>query len=174
MIEGSTRRSEIIRQLSVSEKPISASKFAKQFGVSRQIVVGDIALMRASGEGIVATARGYVLEKAKSAEGLLSKIAVQHGPEDTRNELELIIKQGGEIIDVIVEHPIYGELVGGLHLKTLKDVDLFMKSYEEGQGSLLSQLTEGIHLHTIRYQEERQFEAIKQALLDANILYQSE
>ncbi|MGM0126043.1 hypothetical protein IGI37_003444 [Enterococcus sp. AZ194] len=174
MIEGSLRRSEIIRQLLVSEKPISASKFAKQFGVSRQIIVGDIALMRAGGEDIVATARGYLIEKSTSQEGLVSKIAVHHGPDETRQELELIVQHGGEILDVIVEHPIYGELVGGLHLKTEKDVDLFMKSYEKSQGSLLSQLTAGIHLHTIRYQEEAQIEAIKQALLEAGILYQSE
>lgn len=174
MIEGNARRSEIIRQLSVSKKPISASNFAKQFGVSRQIVVGDIALMRASGEEIIATARGYLLEESKSKEGLLSKIAVQHGPEGTRKELELIVQHGGEIVDVIVDHPIYGELVGGLHLKTSKDIDAFIKTYEGSQVALLSQLTGGIHLHTIRYEKETQLEEIKQALLEAGILYQSE
>ena len=62
MIDGEARRKEILHTLANEEKPVSASKFASRFQVSRQIIVGDIALLRASGATIIATARGYVLE----------------------------------------------------------------------------------------------------------------
>ncbi|XFE28386.1 HTH domain-containing protein [Listeria innocua] len=105
MIEGEARRKQIMQTLANTEKPVSASKFAKTFGVSRQIIVGDIALLRAAGKSIVATARGYILETEETNTGHISKIAVQHGKDQTEEELRLIVENGGEIIDVIVEHP---------------------------------------------------------------------
>ena len=108
MIDGEARRKEILHTLANEEKPVSASKFASRFQVSRQIIVGDIALLRASGAAIIATARGYVLETNETQNGLVSKIAVQHGREQTEEELRLIVEAGGEVLDVIVEHPLYG------------------------------------------------------------------
>ncbi len=165
------RREEILNQLKKAEKPISASKFAQRFGVSRQIIVGDIALMRAAGIGIVATARGYRLEK-EEIDGKVSKIAVQHDASQIREEFETILAYGGEVIDVIVEHELYGELVGGLYIKNEKDIDDFLSRYQKAGASLLSDLTKGIHLHTIRYQKEEDLERIKQALAEKGILYQ--
>ena len=152
MIEGETRRKQIMQTLANTEKPVSASKFAKTFGVSRQIIVGDIALLRAAGKSIVATARGYILE--------------------TEEELRLIVENGGEIIDVIVEHPLYGELAGTLHIKTPQDIDSFMRRYQKSNATLLSELTGGIHLHTIRYPEKHMLKNIKQKLAEAGILYE--
>ncbi|MBO0460527.1 MULTISPECIES: transcription repressor NadR [Enterococcus] len=172
MIEGETRRKEIIETLANADKPVSASKFATRFGVSRQIIVGDIALLRAAGEGIVATARGYLLEDEQDQAGLISKIAVQHQREQTEEELQLIVAHGGEILDVIVEHPLYGELTGMLHIKTEEDIRSFMKRYRKSQASLLSELTDGIHLHTIRYSNEQVLQQIKQGLAEAGILFE--
>lgn len=172
MIEGETRRKEIIETLANAEKPVSASKFATRFGVSRQIIVGDIALLRAAGEAIVATARGYLLEDEQAKAGFISKIAVQHQREQTEEELRLIVAQGGEILDVIVEHPLYGELTGMLHIKTEQDIQSFMKRYRKSQASLLSELTGGIHLHTIRYANKETLEQIRQALAEAGILFE--
>lgn len=171
-MEGNERRKEILRQLKLTDKPISASKFAKEFGVSRQIIVGDVALMRAAGDEVMATARGYKLETKKAARGRLAKIAVQHDATKTQEELETIVAHGGEVVDVIVEHEIYGELVGGLHIKTQKDVDDFMDSYRNSNAALLSNLTNGIHLHTIRYTKEGDLVKIKEALAEKGILYQ--
>ncbi|HBH6799298.1 TPA: transcription repressor NadR, partial [Enterococcus faecium] len=162
MIEGETRRKQIMQTLANTEKPVSASKFAKTFGVSRQIIVGDIALLRAAGKSIVATARGYILETEETNTGHISKIAVQHGKDQTEEELRLIVENGGEIIDVIVEHPLYGELAGTLHIKTPQDIDSFMRRYQKSNATLLSELTGGIHLHTIRYPEKHMLKNIKQ------------
>ena len=170
MMDGDKRKAEILRALQQTEKPISATSFAKEFGVSRQIVVGDVALLRASGENIIATARGYLLER--ESEKLISKIAVQHTPQQTEEELRTIVEHSGEVIDVVVEHPLYGELVGGLHLATQQDVDTFIKEANELQVTLVSELTAGIHLHTIAYETLEDLAEIKQALSEKGILYE--
>ena len=104
--------------------------------------------------------------------GHISKIAVQHGKDQTEEELRLIVENGGEIIDVIVEHPLYGELAGTLHIKTPQDIDSFMRRYQKSNATLLSELTGGIHLHTIRYPEKHMLKNIKQKLAEAGILYE--
>lgn len=88
-MDGEIRRREIVKRLRETEKPISATRFAKAFDVSRQIIVGDVALLRATGVEIVATARGYMLEQP--LEGIERKIACQHTPEQTREELSVIV-----------------------------------------------------------------------------------
>ncbi|WP_265456308.1 transcription repressor NadR [Enterococcus sp. HY326] len=170
MNDGQRRKEMIIAALKEAEKPISAQKFAKELGVSRQIIVGDVALLRASGQQIMATARGYLLAGDES--GTTAKIAVQHGPDQTEEELNIIVANGGEILDVIVEHPLYGELQGNLQIKTFADVRRFIADYQKAEATLLSELTEGIHLHTIRFQTEADLVKIKQALQEQQILYQ--
>ncbi|MBQ5671776.1 MAG: transcription repressor NadR, partial [Oscillospiraceae bacterium] len=109
-----TRRKKILEQLSASDKPVSATALAKMFSVSRQVIVGDIALLRASGADITATPRGYVL--SKEAVGHTRTVAVQHSPQQTKQELCIFVDNGCTVEDVIVEHPIYGQIVGQLHL----------------------------------------------------------
>ncbi|MBP2098684.1 transcription repressor NadR [Enterococcus rivorum] len=173
-MDGKERRDAILARLKAEEKPFSASRFAKEFQVSRQIIVGDIALLRAAGYDITATARGYLLDAEVNKQGIIRKIACQHTPEQTKEELEIIIDLGGEVIDVVVEHPIYGELVGGLHIKNNTEIADFIYNYEKSRASLLSELTSGIHLHTIRCQNEEELLAIKKALAEKNILYKNE
>ncbi|NLM66970.1 MAG: transcription repressor NadR [Enterococcus sp.] len=172
MLEGEQRRQQILQELQGAKKTISASRFAKDFGVSRQSIVGDVALLRAAGEDIIATARGYKLNAVVAEKGLLAKIAVQHGEDQTEEELATIIEHGAEVIDVIVEHELYGELVGGLYIATPEQIQSFMKKYRSSNSRLLSQLTNGIHLHTIRYQNEASLAKIKEALANKGILYQ--
>ena len=71
-----SRRNAIMEVLKAEEKPVSASTLAKQFNVSRQIIVGDIALLRAGGADISATPKGYVL--AREREGLVRSIVCKH------------------------------------------------------------------------------------------------
>lgn len=168
-MEGTKRRQLILEQLAQTIQPISASRLAKEFGVSRQIIVGDIALLRASGEEIIATARGYKREKISCAKE--RKIAVQHSEAQTRAELETIVSLGGEVVDVIVAHELYGELVGQLQISSMQDIELFMKNYKKSHARLLSHLTDGIHLHTIRYKDDEMFENIEKALAEKGILY---
>ena len=62
-LTASERREQILSLLSENRGvTLSASALAAKFGVSRQIIVGDIALMRAGGVDIVSTARGYSVD----------------------------------------------------------------------------------------------------------------
>ena len=120
----SERRQQIARLLSASQAPISATTLSQELGVSRQIIVGDIALLRAAGQEITATARGYVIP---AQNGLLRRIACIHSAEETRDELDAMVDCGCTVVDVIVEHPVYGQLTAPLHLSSRLDVDQFMK-----------------------------------------------
>lgn len=163
------RRDQIIHIIQKSEKPISATTLAKHFGVSRQIIVGDVALIRASGTHIIATPRGYVLDEQKSEHTYT--IAVKHLREQLADELYTIVDLGGSIIDVIVEHPIYGQLTGKLHISSRYDVDQFLNKVNTSNAKPLSQLTDGLHLHTIQCQNEDVYHRIVKALDDKGYLF---
>ena len=108
------RRQTILELLQQSSIPISAGTLASRFSVSRQVVVGDIALLRATGAEITATPRGYVMQRSPA--GLIRQIACRHDAAGTEAELNSIVDQGCTVLDVIVEHPVYGQITGSLQL----------------------------------------------------------
>ncbi|APP12031.1 transcription repressor NadR [Lactiplantibacillus plantarum subsp. plantarum] len=167
---GSERREQIRSKLSQTQIPVSATTLAKQFNVSRQTIVGDISLLRAHGTAIVATLQGYELEKADQPTAVL---VCRHFPNEAMQEMALIIHAGGIIKDVEVEHPLYGRLRGELEIRSVGDVNLFMGRLKKLQGHLLSELTDGVHSHTVAYQTPEQLTAIKVALRDAGYLYEN-
>jgi transcriptional regulator of NAD metabolism len=116
------RRRAVVETLRAARQPVSAAALAEQFSVSRQIIVGDIALLRAGGADISATPRGYVL--GRKLTGLIRQVAVRHGMDAMEAELNAMVDQGCTVVDVIVEHPIYGQLTGPLQLSNRHDVDL--------------------------------------------------
>lgn len=111
------RRETILKLLRQSAQPVSASTLAGQLSVSRQIIVGDIALLRAGGADILATPRGYCLQNAASA-GLTRRVAVRHDEAGMEAELNTMVDNGCTVVDVIVEHPLYGQLTGPLQLSS--------------------------------------------------------
>ncbi len=166
-MDGTERRSIILQTLSESSSPVSATAMAKLLGVSRQIIVGDIALLRASGERISSTPRGYVRDETK---GLVFTLACVHNREDTERELNIMVDNGCTVIDVSVDHPIYGQLTADLHLSSRYDVARFIAKLESGQTNPLSALTGGIHLHRLLCPDEDCFIRTKAQLLDAGML----
>ena len=130
-MESDKRRNAVKDAIEQTTKPISASALAKQFSVSRQIIVGDVALLRAQGCAIIATPRGYVMESKESGEGVTKTIVVTHRPEDLQDEIYTIIDLGGAMIDVIVEHPLYGQLSGKLHIFSRYDADRFFEKLKK-------------------------------------------
>lgn len=161
----SERRQQIARLLSASQAPISATTLSQKLGVSRQIIVGDIALLRAAGQEITATARGYVIP---AQNGLLRRIACMHAAEETRDELDAMVDCGCTVVDIIVEHPVYGQLTAPLHLSSRLDVDQFMKRMDGA--APLSQLTGGVHLHTLSCPDETAYEHLLQLLRQRGFL----
>ena len=164
------RREKILEQLHGAAGPISASTLASQLGVSRQIVVGDVALLRAGGAQIEATPRGYQFHPAPGGyTGILA--CVHKTPEQMRTELYTVVDQGGIVVDVAVENPLYGELKGNLNLASRYDVQNFMEQAASTPEGLLSRMTGGVHLHTLRCPDEETFRRIEAALRQAGILY---
>ena len=166
------RRQAVLELIEQSEKPVSASSLAARFSVRRQIIVGDIALLRAAGAEISATPRGYVILR-DSLTGTVRQIACRHRAEEMEAELNAIVDQGCTVIDVIVEHPIYGQLTGPLHLSSRYEVARFMERSMEEEALPLSNLTEGIHLHTLSCPDEAAFLRVKDALRELGILLEA-
>ena len=146
------RRETILKLLRQSAQPVSASTLAGQLSVSRQIIVGDIALLRAGGAEISATPRGYVLPRA--TDGITRTIACRHTLAQTGQELDILVDNGCTVLDVIVEHPVYGQLTGQLQISSRYDVEQFLARVQAHDAAPLSMLTGGIHLHTLRCPDE--------------------
>ena len=167
-VRSDERRKAIAGILRAADAPVSASALAEKFSVSRQVIVGDIALLRSAGAEIIATPRGYVTPGTQR--GLIRRVAVKHAPEEMEAELNAIVDNGCTVLDVIVEHPIYGQITGVLQLASRYDVDAFLERLSCPGTRPLSSLTEGIHLHTISCPDEQVFTRLKQQLKQAHIL----
>ena len=167
-ISAQERRRAVARALEEADGPVSATALAERFSVSRQIIVGDVALLRAGGARILATPRGYMLDRPP--EGYTGTVACVHAPEDMGRELTAIVDAGGEAVDVIVEHPVYGQLTGILGVRSRYDVAEFLRRVEEHGARPLSDLTGGVHLHTIRCADEKTFRRVQESLQNENLL----
>ena len=161
-MDGTQRRAEIARFLSSAKGPVSAAVLARKFSVSRQIIVGDVALLRAGGMDIAATPRGYVVQRSPS--GLVRRVAVRHDGAGMEEELNAMVDQGCTVLDVIVEHPIYGQLTGPLRLSNRHEVGEFIARCRSHAATPLSQLTEGIHLHTLSCPDQAAYDRVCQSL----------
>lgn len=168
-MDATARRNALLQQLNQTKTPISATALSKEFQVSRQVIVGDIALLRAAGHDIFATPRGYLMSTAD--EGITFQVACIHSFEQTRGELYAIVDAGGEVIDVLVDHPVYGQLTGNLHLSSRYDVEEFLKKSSAEGVHPLSHLTDGVHLHTITCPDEGAKRRILEALTCLDVCY---
>ncbi|GGK01888.1 transcriptional regulator [Lentibacillus kapialis] len=168
---GEKRRSLILGWLKESDEPRSGTILAQKMNVSRQAIVQDISLLKAKGEPIIATSRGYVYYVDSGESSKFSRvIAVSHTLEETATELYTLVDHGVSVRNVMVEHPIYGDMTGSLMIKSRLDADTFLSELNESGASLLSRLTAGIHLHTIEADTENQLDKASQALKNKGIL----
>lgn len=153
------RRNYIKNVLEKKEEPLKGHILAEDLGVTRQIIVKDIAILRAAGVSIIATPKGYIISKDKSNR-IQKVIALYHKSEDIEDELSTIVKFGGIIEDVIIEHKLYGEIRGVLMIKTLFDIENFVSKLKEYEAEPLCILTGGVHLHTISVEDEKSLKNI--------------
>lgn len=172
-MKANQRRQRILDYLVEMQEPVSASRLAQILGVSRQVIVGDVALLRAENHDIVATHRGYLLAERllPSQSQYLGKVVCRHDVHRVKEEMTLITDLGGRILDVQIDHPFYGILQAPLNIATQADINQFLKDLTQYQDSLLSQLTDGIHLHTIACQDEKQFQLIFKKLEEQGFIY---
>lgn len=167
-MEAASRRQAILDRLRMADRPVSASALAAGLNVSRQIIVGDIALLRAGGAEISATPRGYVLPRA--TDGITRTIACRHTLAQTGQELDILVGNGCTVLDVIVEHPVYGQLTGQLQISSRYDVEQFLARIRGSDAAPLSMLTGGLHLHTLCCPNEDAYTRACAALKAAGLL----
>ena len=167
-MEAASRRQAILDRLRTADRPVSASALAAGLNVSRQIIVGDIALLRAGGAEISATPRGYVLPRA--TDGITRTIACRHTLAQTGQELDILVDNGCTVLEVIVEHPVYGQLTGQLQISSRYDVEQFLTRIRDSDAAPLSMLTGGLHLHTLCCPNEDAYTRACAALKAAGLL----
>ena len=116
---GADRRKKLIFLMRESEQPLSGTQLGQVTGVSRQVVVQDIALLRTEGYPIVSTAKGYLLNEPKCATRVLK---VCHTNEQVEEELTTIVDLGGTVLNVMVNHRVYGRVEAALNIRNRRDV----------------------------------------------------
>ena len=136
---------------------MAARAMASQFGVSRQVIVQDMAVIRASTPGILSTTRGYVLQQDKDI-ACTREFKVRHGQEQAAEELNLIVDCGGRVKNISISHRVYGRVTAEMDIRSRQDVNEFVQAINSSHSSVLSSATSGYHYHLI--------EASSQARLD--------
>ena len=153
MLNGEERRQEMMSLIKQNEAPLSGAELAAQLKVSRQVIVQDIALLRAKGVEILSTNRGYVL--LHSPKGFSRVFRVIHQDAEIADELNSIVDAGGKVIDVFIKHPVYGEIKAPIQAYYRNDVKEFIQKMHSGEGIPLKNMTAGEHFHTVEaYSEE--------------------
>jgi uncharacterized protein len=169
-MDSQKRRDKILTLLEKTKGPLTGAELARICSVSRQVVVQDMAVLRARGEAIMATPQGYVLLEANPVTRPTRTFACTHCFEGIEKELALILDHGGVILNVVVEHQLYGELRAPLMIRSKHDLSHFMKRMEETGAKPLSDLTGGIHFHTVEADSEETLDRIGFALGSCGIL----
>ena len=169
-LPAAARRERLLAVLETADAPVAGDTLAERFGVSRQAIVHDAAILRATGAPIVATVRGYLLATVAGRLPHRAVVAVRHGPEEAEAELMALVDLGCRIVDVVVEHPVYGELRAELHLASPADVRVWADATRRSGAHLLSELTGGIHLHTLEAGTDALLERARAVLAERGYL----
>lgn len=169
-METKERRLVILTKLKEAERPITGTELAKELGVSRQVIVGDIALLRASGVNVYATPQGYVVPTEPKSDKVTAVLVCRHTKEDLADELNIIVDNGGKVLDVVVEHPLYGEIRANLMLSSRREVTEFIDKLANSGAAPLSIVTDGVHLHTVEVTDYHVLQKIEEQLKTLGIL----
>lgn len=164
---GKERREEILKTIKGVKIPISGTELAKKYNVSRQVIVQDIALLRAENYRIYSTTRGYLLQDAFSTKRVFE---VYHTDEEIDDELKTIVDLGGTVVDVFVEHQVYGSLKVELNINSRRKIDEFVEKLKKGEANPLKNLTYGKHFHTIEADSEETLSLIEKELREKGYL----
>lgn len=166
-MSGEERRGKIIQALKNSDKAVSATTLAKKFNVSRQVIVQDVALLRANGKNIFSTNRGYLIQEDEETTRVFK---VQHEDDEVEKELTTIVDLGGTVEDVFVYHKVYGVLRAEMNIKSRMDIRNYMEEIRSGKSSLLKNVTSGYHYHTVRAERVEILDMIQEELQKKGLL----
>ncbi|WP_100371960.1 transcription repressor NadR [Bacillus sp. FJAT-45037] len=163
-IYGENRRNQIIHWLKESASPLTGKELAQRSNVSRQVIVQDMSILKAKNHPIIATSNGYLYFQNGEKPKHRQMIAVKHTANETDDELRTLVDFGVTVVDVTVEHALYGEITASLHVSTRQDVHQFIEKLAATKANLLLELTDGVHLHTIEAENENQLNEAISAL----------
>ena len=166
-MKADNRRKEIVSLLMSEQNPTSGTALAKRFGVSRQIIVQDISVLKSAGFQIISTHSGYLIHRTPLAEKVFK---VRHTSGQTEDELNLIVELGGTVADVFVWHKVYGKVEARLNISSRFHVKQFLEGIRSGKSKELMNITDGYHYHTVRAESENVLEQIEEALTDKGYL----
>ncbi|QGH35100.1 HTH domain-containing protein [Gracilibacillus salitolerans] len=170
-LTGKARRDSLLTWLQESKTPLTGTELADKANVSRQAIVQDISLLKAHNHPIIATSNGYLYMKTENEKADFRRvIACKHEGKDTKEELYTIVDYGATVENVIIEHPIYGDLKASLMISSRADVDQFVHKIEEKNAPYLLELTDGIHNHTIVANDERKLDQTYEALKEKGFI----
>ena len=161
------RRKAIVNLLLSVKEPISGGELAQKFGISRQIIVQDITVLKGTGYDILSTNQGYVMQKSPLVEKVFK---VRHTTEQTEDELSCIVALGGTVVDVFVWHKVYGKIEASLNIFSPMHIRQFLEGVRTGQSTELMHITGGYHYHTVRADSEEVLERIEAALTERNYI----
>jgi hypothetical protein len=165
------RRAELLGTLRRSAEPVTGAELSSLLGVSRQAIVNDVAILRAAGEPIVGSPQGYLLAVRDPGNGEPDAIiACKHGREGARRELEILVDHGITVVDVVVEHALYGDVRANLMISSRADVDRYAGRLQSQDAPPLSSLTGGVHLHNLRAPTPDALEAAERTLRSEGFL----
>lgn len=160
-MNGEQRRESILRQLTESNLPISGLQLARMLNVSRQVIVQDIALLRAEKHDILSTNTGYIIKKSVMPRRLF---CVAHSDDNILDELYTIVDLGGRVLDVQVKHKAYGDFSAQLNIKSRKDANALVDKIALGESIPLKNLTQNIHFHLVEADTKEELDLIEAAL----------
>jgi len=162
---GEQRRMQIRQLLLDARKPMTGTALAKELHVSRQVIVQDIALMRAEQTPILSTNKGYLLAPdALRAAQPKRVFFVRHTTDRVLEEFMTVIDLGGRILDVSVEHELYGSIRADLLIENAQDAADFVSRLESCRDNLLKALTDDCHFHTVTAPSEKLLDLIEAEL----------
>lgn len=170
-MDGEQRRKKIVELLYTENEPLSGTALAKRLGVSRQVIVQDIALLRATNKNILSTNKGYIIYGKQDGNLKCKRVfAVKHTNEEMREELYQIVDAGAKVLDVIIEHDVYGQIAADLFINSRRDVDEFMDRILGNTVKPLKELTGDIHFHTVEAESEEILDLVESRLRDKQYL----
>ena len=168
---GPERRTAIINQIKTSSAPVPGKALAAQYEVSRQVIVQDIALIRAAGHDIISTNRGYILHESHLVERIFK---VKHTDDQVEDELYTIVDLGGRVRNVMVNHRVYGHIEAELNISSRRQVENFMEDIRSGKSSPLKNITSDYHYHKVEAESEEILDMIQDMLKRRGFLIEAE
>ncbi len=166
-MKAAERRKSIANLLISSDSAVPGGRLSEMFGVSRQIIVQDIAVLKASGYDILSTHSGYIMQDTPLKERVFK---VYHTTHQTEDELNTIVELGGTVVDVFVWHKVYGKMAAPLNIFSRLHIDQFIEGVRSGKSVELMSITGGFHYHTVRAESEQILDNIEHALNAKNYL----